>query len=143
MAFVRWRGNCAELLTTVYENGKSRQILLANLPQDYASDGVREQVVQEHPDIRVDWLAVERALARGPKAKPAPEPPLTLLQAENLLRTIVQELKGDLFLRQVLDLNGAATTLSELRNDPRIAAICQRSTQSPPGRASAAHGSVI
>ena len=39
MAFVRWRGNCAELLATVYENGRSRQILLANLPVQW-SDGL-------------------------------------------------------------------------------------------------------
>ena len=124
MAFVRWRGNCAELLTTVYENGKSRQILLANLPQDYASDWVREQVAKEHPDIRVDWLAVERALAHGPKAKPTPEPPLTLLQAENLLRTIVQELRGDgLEPWQANLLNQAADILSSLHSDPRLAAL--------------------
>ena len=126
MAFVRWRGNCAELLTTVYENGKSRQILLANLPQDYASDWVREQVAREHPDIRVDWLDVERALARGPKAKPTPEPPLTLLQAENLLRVIAQELRGDgLEPWQANRLNHAADILSSLHSDPRLAALCR------------------
>lgn len=51
MAFVRWRGTCAELLATVYENGRSRQILLANLPGPYASLGTRLQVTKEHPDI--------------------------------------------------------------------------------------------
>ncbi len=131
MAFVRWRGNCAELLTTIYQNGKSRQILLAQLPQDYASDLVRARVAQEHPGIRVDWLAVERALAQGPETKPAPEPPLTILQAENLLRTIAQECKDDLTPRQALDLHGAACVLTELRADPRLAAICWRCAQSP------------
>ena len=131
MAFVRWRGNCAELLATVYENGKSRQIFLANFQQNYASDQVRDQVATEHPAIHVDWLAVERALARGPKTKPSSEPPLTLLQTENLLRTIAHELKGDLFPYQTRDLNGAADTLSQLRDDPRIVAICQRVTQPP------------
>ncbi|MDA8385776.1 MAG: hypothetical protein M0Z88_05895 [Actinomycetota bacterium] len=131
MAFVRWRGNCAELLTTVYENGKSRQVFLANFQQNYASDQVRDHVAKEHPAIRVDWLAVERALARGPKTKPSPEPPLALLQAENLLRTIAQELKGDIFPYQARDLNGAADTLSQLSEDPRLVAICQRLTQTP------------
>ena len=134
MAFVRWRGNCAELLTTVYEDGRSRQLLLANLPQNCAGDLVHDQVAKEYPAIRVDWLAVERALARGPKTKPTPEPPLALLQAENLLRTIAQELKDDLFPYQARNLHSAADTLSELRNDPRLAAICQRCMQTPSQR---------
>ncbi len=126
MAFVRWRGNCAELLTTVYENGKSRQILLANLPQDYASDWVREQVAREHPDIRVDWLSVERVLARGPKTKPTPELPLTLLQAENLLRILAQELNGDgLEPWEANRLNRAADILSSLHSNPRLTELCR------------------
>lgn len=35
MAFVRWRGNSASLLTTVYDQGKSRQVLLARLGSGY------------------------------------------------------------------------------------------------------------
>ena len=125
MAFVRWRGNCAELLTTVYENGKSRQILLANLPQDYAAGWVREQVATNHPDIRVDWLAVERVLSRGPKANPHPEPPLPLLQTEDLLRTTAQRFLGDgIDAWQAKRLNDAADILSSLHADPRLASLC-------------------
>ncbi len=133
MAFVRWRSNCAELLTTVYENGKSRQILLANLWTDHADDQIREQVARQHPRIRVDWLAVERTLARGPKAKPAPEPPLTILQAENLLRTIAQELRADGLMPWAPDrLNSAADALTALRSDPRLAAVCRLTEQPTP-----------
>lgn len=133
MAFVRWRGNCAELLATVYDNGKSRQILLANLWTDHASDQIREQVARQHPEIRVDWLAVERTLAHGPKAKPAPEPPLTILQAENLLRTIAQELRPDGLLPwEAKSLNNAADVLTSLRSDPRLAAVCQLAAQPTP-----------
>ena len=133
MAFVRWRGNCAELLTTVYENGKSRQILLANLWTDHASDQIREQVARQHPEIHVDWLAVERTLARGPKAKPAPEPPLTILQAENLLRTIAQELRADGLMPWASDrLNSAADALTSMRSDPRLAAVCRLAEQPTP-----------
>ena len=134
MAFVRWRGNCAELLTTVYENGKSRQIVLANLWTDHASDQIREQVATKHPEIHVDWLAVERTLARGPKAKPTPEPPLTILQAENLLRTIAQELGADgMTPWEANRLNSAADVLTSLRSDPRLAAICRLAEQPAPG----------
>ena len=125
MAFVRWRGNCAELLTTVYENGKSRQILLANIPQDYAAGWVREQVATNHPNIRVDWLAVERVLSRGPKANPHPEPPLPLLQTEDLLRTIAQRFLGDgIDAWEAKRLNDAADILSSLHTDPRLASLC-------------------
>ena len=133
MAFVRWRGNCAELLTTVYVNGKSRQILLANLWTDHATDQIRGQVARQHPEIHVDWLAVERTLARGPKAKPAPEPPLTILQAENLLRTIAQELRADgLMPWQANRLNSAADVLTSLRSDPCLAVVCRLADQPTP-----------
>ena len=132
MAFVRWRGNSAELLATVYENGKSRQILLVNLPLDHASDMIREQVAKEHPQIHVDWLAVERALARGPKTKPAPEPPLTILQAENLLRTIAQAFRDSGLMPWVEQrLSAAADVLTSLRTDPQLAAVCQRYDVNP------------
>lgn len=138
MAFVRWRGNCAQLLATIYQNGKSQQILLANLQQNYASADVREKVAREHPGIHVDWLAVERALARGPKTRPAAEPPMTILQAENLLRTIAQEFKDVLFPRQALDLRGAADTLSSLRDDPRLLALYRRCATNAPSHQTSA-----
>ena len=32
MAFVRWRAGCAQLLASVWEDGRPHQILLTNLP---------------------------------------------------------------------------------------------------------------
>ena len=73
MAFVRWRGTCAQLLTTVYEHGRSRQVLLANLHGGFAtSPSVWAAVADRFPHVTVDWATVDRALAVGP---PASSPP--------------------------------------------------------------------
>lgn len=121
MAFVRWRGNCAELLTTVYENGRNRQILLANLSAPYASVGLRQQVAREHPGVYVDWPKVERALARGPKSVPIPEPAMTIVQAECLLRDLAQQLTpNDRMTREAAILMDAADILFGLRSDHRF-----------------------
>ncbi len=75
MAFVRWRGNCAQLLTTVYDQGRSRQILLANLRSGFCtSPTLWAAVADQFPTIRVDWAAVDRALALGPPSAPPPTP---------------------------------------------------------------------
>ncbi len=37
MAFVRWRGNCAQLLTTITVDGRPRHRLLANLHGGFAT----------------------------------------------------------------------------------------------------------
>lgn len=66
MAFVRWRGGCSQLIATVYEDGRSRQITLANLPDFYVSESTKHHVAQKFPKISVDWAAVDRELARGP-----------------------------------------------------------------------------
>lgn len=117
MAFVRWRGTCAELLATVYENGRSRQILLTNLPGPYVSLGTRLQVTREHPDISVDWLAVDRALARGPNAVRTPEPAMTVIEAESLLRNTAQHMmQGDRLTHQAAVLLDAADILFTLRS---------------------------
>ena len=72
MAFVRWRGNSAQLLATVYDQGRSRQILLANLHGAYATTpSVRKAVAEQFPDVVVDWHAVDQALAIGPSTAPA------------------------------------------------------------------------
>lgn len=88
MAFVRWRKNSASLLTTVYDQGKSRQVLLARLGTGYTvHHGIRRTVEERFPDIAVDWEAVNLAMAQGPTQSP----PLTTdamdyLAVENLLR---------------------------------------------------------
>ena len=81
MAFVRWRGNCAQLLTTVYDQGRSRQILLANLRSGFCtSPTLWAAVADQFPTIRVDWAAVDRALAQGPVTGP-PATPTQMLWA--------------------------------------------------------------
>lgn len=122
MAFVRWRGNCAELLASVWDQGHSHQILLANLSAPYASLGVRQQVAREHPGIRVDWLAVEYALARGPKFAKIPDP----VEAEPVLRDLAQRLAPNHGMTQeallVLD---AGDVLNGLRSNPRFPDVAQ------------------
>ena len=67
MAFVRWRGNCAQLLTTITVDGRPRQQLLLNLRGAYATTPrIWAQVAANFPGVRVDWAAVDRALAAGP-----------------------------------------------------------------------------
>ena len=93
MAFVRWRGQSAELLTTVYDHGRSQQVRLANLGGAYVvQPQVREAVAARFPGIRVNWEAVDRALAEGPPAERAqaaagvPNERLQWLEIERQLR---------------------------------------------------------
>jgi hypothetical protein len=74
MAFVRWRKNCAELLATRYEGGKSRQVVLLNLAHPYITAYQRRQVHERFPDVHVDWGKVVEALARrfGTDTPPSP-----------------------------------------------------------------------
>ena len=67
MAFVRWRGNCAQLLATITVDGRPRQRLLVNLQGAYrTTPQLRKRVADCFPDITVDWAAVDRSLAQGP-----------------------------------------------------------------------------
>lgn len=67
MAFIRWRGNSAELLATVYDHGRSRQVRLACLGGAFSVEpGVRAAVTEGFPHIHVDWDSVEVAVAEGP-----------------------------------------------------------------------------
>lgn len=87
---MRWRGNRAALLTTVYGQGHSRQVQLANLGEGYAiAPEVRDTVAARFPGIPVDWDAVERALAEGPpvqRAASVPSERVQWLEAEQQLR---------------------------------------------------------
>jgi len=89
MAFVRWRGHCAQLIATVYEGGRSRKITLACLPGFYVPGSTKQYVAEKFPNIKVDWLAVDRALAKGPpgvlKTSTPPEH-LDYATVENYLR---------------------------------------------------------
>ena len=88
MAFVRWRGNCAQLLTTIYEGGKSRQVLLANLHSGYSiGDRIRKDGARRFPNLTVDWRKAEESLAQGPPGTPALTPQQwDYLRAEQALR---------------------------------------------------------
>lgn len=97
MAFVRWRGNSAQLLTTIYASGRSRQILLANFHGlYYAPENIKEMVVAKFPQITVDWTAVNKALAAGPPGDPSLTPEqwdwVTVAEA---LRRWAREFKGE------------------------------------------------
>jgi hypothetical protein len=71
MAFVRWRGNCAQLLMTEYVQGKSRQVLLANLNSGYyVTTSTKRYVAQCFPQVVVDWAKVDQSMAKGPPQSP-------------------------------------------------------------------------
>ncbi len=93
VAFVRWRGNSADLLTTVYEGGRSRQLRLAGLGGRYTVEPeMRAAVGRRFPNIRIDWDAIERALTVGPPHEQAataagvPNDRLEWLELERRLR---------------------------------------------------------
>ena len=71
MAFVRWRGRSAELLATVYEQGRSRQVRLACLGGHAVDPDTRADVTARFPGIRVDWEAIDLAIASGSPAERA------------------------------------------------------------------------
>lgn len=61
MAFVRWRGNSAELLTSGYEQGRSQQLRLATVGGAYTvAPEIREGATMRFPTIRVDWAQWSR-----------------------------------------------------------------------------------
>jgi hypothetical protein len=89
VAFVRWRKNCAELLATCYEDGRSRQVVLLNLEHPYVTEYQRRQVRERFPEVRVDWGKVAGALARGPKAdKSTSAVRVTWAQVDQVLRDL-------------------------------------------------------
>ena len=69
MAFVRWRGRTAELLATVYAQGRSRQVRLACLGGHAVDPDTRADVQARFPGIRVDWEAIDLAIASGSPAE--------------------------------------------------------------------------
>jgi hypothetical protein len=75
MAFVRWRGNCAQLLATITVEGRPRQRLLGNLHGAYrTTPQFRQRIAEVFPDVPVDWAAVDRSLAQGPPTAIPPSP---------------------------------------------------------------------
>lgn len=113
MAFVRWRGNCAQLLTTIYEQGRSRQLRLAVLRGHYATPGERGLVERNFPQIKVDWLAIDAALAKGPPASAAAVPAehLDWAAVEHHLRAWAERARPR-WLRDADQLDRAAEVLT-------------------------------
>jgi hypothetical protein len=89
MAFLRWRARCAQLLATIYVDGRSKKITLISLPGFFISEAEKQQVANKFPGIKVDWLAIARSLAEGPpkllKTKP-PKEHFTIAEVEHHLR---------------------------------------------------------
>ena len=61
MAFVRWRGGCAQLLATVWADGHPRQLLLTNVSGCSAPAALCEAIAARFPTLTVDGAAVDRA----------------------------------------------------------------------------------
>ena len=118
MAFVRWRGRCCELIATVYENGRSKKITLANLQAFYVPEWIKKKVAVNFPGIKVDWLAVERALAQGPPAiltKSTPPEHLDMATVEHYLRKWADDISKKNRIKKANDLRTAADVLTEMR----------------------------
>jgi hypothetical protein len=115
MAFIRWRGRSAQLLVTVYVDGRSKQITLTNLPGFYITEATKHYVAEKFPDVLVDWVAVTRSLAEGPpnslKGK-TPTEHLDMAVVEQSLRKWAHEAK---VANHAHRLNDAAGVLTEWR----------------------------
>ena len=124
MAFVRWRGACAQVLATVYDRGRSRQELLSNVHSGYhVPETLRADVAARFPAVTVDWNRVEVALAQGPPGTP----PLTpqawdWLEVEQALRAWAQEDPG-LLPADAATLRAAAQVLTNRRAQQQQAAL--------------------
>ena len=118
MAFVRWRGRCCELIATVYENGRSKKITLANLQAFYVPEWIKKEVAEKFPGIKVDWLAVEQALAQGPPAvltKSTPPEHLDMATVEHYLRKWADDISKKNRIKEANYLRMAADVLTEIR----------------------------
>ena len=115
MAFVRWRGRCAQLLATEYDHGRTRQRCLANLRGGYVvPQSTRAAIAAQYPEYTVDWEQIDRALAAGPPgAQPLSTQQLSWLEVEGRLREWA-ETPGILF-REAQTLRDAAETLTHWR----------------------------
>jgi len=97
MAFIRWRGSCAQLLATIYTEKGSKQITLANLPNFNVTRETKRDVEEKHPDIKVDWVKIIRTLANGPPdplMKNTPSEHMDMAEVEDLLRTWAAQVDG-------------------------------------------------
>ncbi|NMP25040.1 hypothetical protein [Sulfobacillus harzensis] len=116
MAWVRWRGQSAQLLATVWEDGRSRQRVLANFHGAYSvSWSLREAVARNFPGLPIDWAAVSEALAQGPPAEPPLSPTAwDWARVEHQLQVWAHQSWGDAPERACLQ--AAAAVLSSWRS---------------------------
>lgn len=115
MAFIRWRGRCAQLLATIYEDGRSKQITLLSIPGFHISEVEKQQVTRKFPDINVDWVAIAITLAQGPPGMlktTTPKEHLTMSEVEHYLRKWSQE---SMTAKEAYHLGAAASILTEWR----------------------------
>ncbi len=118
MAFVRIRKGCAQLLTTRYlGSGRSQQVLLASLPGYYVSSAEQQEIEAKFPDQHFDWLAINRALARGDRRETAPcGPYLAWADIEHLLRALARrEREHGGLPSEIHALEAAAEVLTGMR----------------------------
>jgi hypothetical protein len=118
MAFVRWRGRCCELIATVYENGRSKKIILTKLPEFYVAEWIKKEVADRFPGIKVDWLAVNQVLAQGPPAiltKSTPPEHLDMATIEHYLRQWANGAANTNHQKEADCLRVAANILTEMR----------------------------
>jgi hypothetical protein len=120
MAFIRWRRSCCELIATVYENGRSKKVTLANIHEFSVSEGLQQEIAEKFPGIKVDWLAVNRAIAQGPPGfltKSTPPEHLDMATIEHLLRKWADDLSGEKRPKEAECLRAAAHILTGIRAD--------------------------
>lgn len=96
MAWIRWRGNTAHLMVTDHHAGKSTQRYLGSLGGAYAvSLADRARIAERHPDVVVDWAAIDDALAAGPPgSRPLPAEEWDAARIEHQLREWTTTLTG-------------------------------------------------
>jgi hypothetical protein len=112
MAFLRWRGRCAQLLTTIC---RSKQITLINLPDFFISEADKQHVANKFPSIKVDWVAITRSLAEGPPkvlTTKTPEEHIVMAEVEYYLRKWAETAP---LLKDASHLKAAASILVEWR----------------------------
>ena len=73
MAWIRWRGQSAQLMATVWHDGKNRHRYLASLGGVYTvPEWKQAQIQQRFPGIPIDWAAIQATLVQGPPSGPPP-----------------------------------------------------------------------
>lgn len=115
MAWIRWRGASAQLLATVWVDGKNRQRYLGSLGGVYsATTAMRARFEARYPTLHFDGAAIDRALAAGPPNTPSlPAVAWDWAAVEHVLRDWAASPEGTAGERTTLER--AANVLREWR----------------------------